>query len=292
VHAAKIIAMPSLLTIPREIRDQIYDWALSDTLASFRSRDLQRERKTILYSPSDPETVFGENAVQYPVHTSLPPAHALLHTTRQLRYEFLDSIKRLGSIRYKVDLVERKDTGVLAPTWIFIPCFADQIDVLEVHWRVRSGKNGKTSSMVTSVGDSERYNYDSFNASLALLQRFVERGVYLLSKKKRRKIHVGLLEIHLNIGPEIDELELDELAEETCLFLDDYLIGELSSIYDLEARQREDAQFEMLAGKIDRIQLHANGALKREWELHDAVAKRERARNAEAVREDELNVTT
>jgi len=253
--------MPNLLTIPREIRDQIYDWALSDTLASSRSRDLQRERKRIKHSSSDPETLFGEDSVQYPVHTSLPPAHGLLHTTRQIRREFLDSIKRLGAIRYKVDLVDRKDSGVLAPTWISVPCFADRIDVLEVHWRVRSGK---TSSMVTSVGDSERYVYNGFDGSLALLQRFVERGVYLLSKKKRHKIHIGVLEIHLNTGDGILEGELDESAEGAGLFLDDYLIGEMSSIYDAERRQREDEQFEMLAGKIDRIQLHANSSLKRE----------------------------
>jgi len=118
--------------------------------------------------------------------------------------------------------------------------------------------------MVTSVGDSERYVYNGFDGSLALLQRFVERGVYLLSKKKRHKIHIGVLEIHLNTGDGILEGELDESAEGAGLFLDDYLIGEMSSIYDAERRQREDEQFEMLAGKIDRIQLHANSSLKRE----------------------------
>ena len=108
--------MPTLLSIPREIRDQIYDWTLSDTLASPRSRDMQRERKHLIPFPFDPETLFGEDTVQYPVHTSLPPAHGLLHTTRQIRHEFLDSIKRLSNIRYKVDLLDRKDRVVLAPT--------------------------------------------------------------------------------------------------------------------------------------------------------------------------------
>jgi hypothetical protein len=276
--------MPNLLTIPREIRDQIYDWTLSDTLASSRSRDLQRQRTRVKYSHSDPETYFGEETVQYPVHTSLPPANGLLHTSRKIRHEFLDSIKRLSSIRYKVDLVDRKDTGILAPTWISVPFFTDRIDVLEVHWRVRSGK---TSSTVTSAGDSERFIYNGFSGSLALLQRFVERGVYLLSKKKRSKIHIGVLEIHLNTGVEVEKEELERFVEEACLFLDEYLIGDMNSIWDNEARQREDAQFELLAGKIDRIQLHANDPLKREWELSDAVAKREEnARNGNARGED------
>jgi hypothetical protein len=280
--------MPTILTIPREIRDQIYGWTLSETLASFQSRDLQRERKRLTHFPSDPETLFGEDAVQYPVHTSLPPAHGLLHTTRQIRHEFLDSIKRLGSIRYQVDLVDRQDRGVLAPTWISVPClpcFTDRIDVLEVNWRVRLGK---TSSIVTSVGDSDVYLCNAINGSLAMLQRFVERGVYLLSKKKRHKVHIGLLEIHLNGGAEIDEETLDEYAIETCSFLDDYLLGEVSSIYyEVEKRQTFDAQFEMLASKIDRIQLYANGTLKQEWELHDAVAKREEHARKVATRDQD-----
>jgi hypothetical protein len=196
----------------------------------------------------------------------------------------LDSIQRLGSIRYKVDLLDRKDSGVLAPTWISVPCFTDRIDVLEVHWRLR---NGKTSSIATSVGDSERYMSNGFDASLALLQRFIERGIYLLSKKKRQKIHIGVLEIHLNAGAELDKVELDEFAEEVGSFLDDYLVGEMDSVYDSdearhsEARQREVAQFEMLAGKIDRIQ------------IHEELARREElARNSASGGADEPNVST
>jgi hypothetical protein len=281
--------MPTLLTMPREIRDQIYDWTLSDTLASSRSRDLQRERKRVTHFPFDPETLFGEDTVQYPVHTSLPPAHGLPHTTRQIRHEFLDSIKRLGSLRYKVDLVDRKDRGVLAPTWISVPClpcFTDRIDVLEVNWRLRLGK---TSSVVTSVGESDYYLCNAINGSLALLQRFVERGVYLLSKKKRRKVHIGLLEIHLNGGADIDEETLDEYAIDACSFLDNYLLGEVSSVYDDYDQKREtfDAQFELLVSKIDRIQLYANSTLKQEWELRDAIAKREEhARNLAARDQD------
>jgi hypothetical protein len=274
--------MPNLLSIPREIRDDIYGWALLETLPSSRCRDLQRERKRVTYSPSDPETFYGEEAVRYPVHTSLPPTHALLRTTRQLRHEFLDSIKRLGSLRYKVDLTDRKDKGVLAPTWISVPCFSDRIDVLEVHWRPRAWK---TSSIVTYKGDDEDdFVGDSFSASLVLLQRFVERGIYLLSKKKARKIHIGLLEIHLNAGAEMSELELSPLVEEICQFLDDWMIGDRVGAFDQDARQREDAQFRLLASKVDRVQLHANGALKREWEVREIVAKRaerELVRNAE-----------
>jgi hypothetical protein len=281
--------MPGLLTIPRELRDRIYDWTLSDTLASFQSRVLQRERKTIEYTPSEPETLFGDNSVQFPAHTSLPPAHGLLHTTRQIRYEFLDSIRRLGAVRYEVDLVDRKDRGTLAPTWVSVPClpcFTDRIDVLSVNWRAR---NSRTSSIATSVGDSQYYASNAFHGSLALLQRFIERGVYLLSKKKRAKLHIGLLEIHINLsGTELDnEEEIQRFAEEACAYVDEYLLGVYNLIDYVEDRQTMNEQFEMLVSKIDRVQIHANGALHREWDLSQAIARREEhSRNAD-VREEE-----
>jgi len=282
--------MPGLLTIPRELRDRIYDWTLSDTLASFQSRVLQRERKTIEYSESDPETLFGDNNVQFPTQTSLPPAHGLLHTTRQIRHEFLDSIRRLGAVRYEVDLVDRKDRGILAPTWISVPClpcFTDRIDVLSVNWRARSSR---TSSIATSVGDSQYYVCNAFNGSLALLQRFIERGVYLLSKKKRAKLHIGLLEIHVNTrGTELDsEEETRKFAQEACVCLDDYLLGEPSLIYySGENRQILDRQFEILVSKIGRVQIHANGAVEREWDLSNAVTRREEHIRNAATREEE-----
>jgi hypothetical protein len=275
--------MPTLLSIPREVRDEIYGWALLDTLPSSRSRGLQRERKTVTYSRTDPETHYGEEAVRYPVHTSLPPTNALLSTARQIRREFLDSIKRLGSLRYKVDLTDRKDNGILAPTWISVPFLTDRIDVLEVQWRARSGK---TSSIATYVGDNENgWQENGFCASVALLQRFVERGIYLLSKKKSRKIHIGLLEIHLNTTDEIGKSELAKMVEEIILMLDEWIIGNLVVGYQDECKQKEDAQFRLLAGKVDRMQIHSNGALKHEWELSEEVAKRdeaERMRNANA----------
>jgi hypothetical protein len=276
--------MASLLTIPREIRDEIYGWALLDTLASSRSRDLQRERKRITYSPDDPETIFGEGSVRYPVHTSLPPTHALLHTTRQLRNEFLDTVKRLGKLKYKVDLIHREDKGILVPTWISIPClpcFVNKVDELEVHWRPRGSK---TSSVMSYVGyDQERWQPNGLSASLAMLQRFVERGIYLLSKKKRQKVHIGLLAIHLDLEVERDEEEVSLLARETGNFLNDWMVGDTDFAYDDNAREREDAQFRLLADKIDRIQLHVNGTLGREWELSEVTAKRdsERPRNAD-----------
>jgi hypothetical protein len=116
---------------------------------------------------------------------------------------------------------------------------------------------------------------------LALLQRFVERGVYLLSKKKRQKVQIGLLAIHLDTGSERDEEEVAELGENTGDFLNDWLVGDTDFAYDEDSREREDVQFKLLAGKINRIQLLVNSTWRREWELREVTAKRyaERPRN-------------
>ncbi|KAF8864099.1 hypothetical protein BDZ45DRAFT_669679 [Acephala macrosclerotiorum] len=267
--------MPTLLTIPREIRDEIYTWSLSLPLPP-QSRD----RKRISHDPSDPDTHAGEHCVRYPLHIPLPPSHGILSSSRQLRQEFLGAIKRISCVRYKVDIVDRKTKGILAPTWKSVPClpcFVDKIDVLEVQWRLRSSR---TSSVANCVEDDEREKgpWSTFEASLVMLQRFVERGVYLLSKKKREKIHIGCLEIRLDTASEMtSEAELASFVQEIGDFLDVWMVGDVPWGSDEEDKERDDEQFRMLAGKIDRVTLHANGGLKREWVISEMVTKRDEA---------------
>ncbi|KAH8821781.1 hypothetical protein F5884DRAFT_746074 [Xylogone sp. PMI_703] len=277
--------MVDLLTLPREVRDQIYSWTLSDTLATSKRRDSQRERKQVSHSPEDPETFWGEEQVLYPVHTSSPPAHGLLHTNRQLRKEFLDSVKRLGPLTYKVNLTQRVDKCVLVPTWIFVPYLTDRIDVLEVFWPV---KLKKTSSIITIHldKDGEGYNRrgDGISSTLVLLQRFIERGIHLLSKKKARKIHIGKLVMHMNVPPEVKEdysgYSVQEMVRNTIEFLEEWMMGNTVAGWDKEAGLRENAQFKLFASKIDRVQLLANGVLRREWEVSEVVLRREEAEKA------------
>jgi hypothetical protein len=268
--------MPSLLTIPREIRDEIYEWALQFPLASSFDRSLQRQRKRVTHTSSDPESYFGEEIVRYPGQTTLPPTHGLLRATRQLRAEFLDTVRRLGPVRYKVDLSDRKDNGLVSPTWISVPIFTDKVDILEAHWRIRAGK---TSSIATFVGDDiPEFQGQGFSASLAMLQRFVERGVYLLSKKKRRNIHIGLLAINMDTPPEMSKTEAEESVAEFLSTLEQWMIGTegfQSMAWDAEAKEREDAQFRVLAEKIDRLEFSLNGILKREFVLDEMLVKRD-----------------
>jgi hypothetical protein len=277
------IGMPNILTIPREIRDEIYKWGLLDTLASAESRALQRERKRVAYTASDPETLYGEDSVRYPQHTSLPPTYALLHTSRQIRAELLERVKRMGPLRYRIDLTNRDDKDVLYPTWISVPVLPGlgergRVDVLECVLRVR---RRKTSSVCTVDGDEDGgFEGDVFFGGLGLLQRFVERGVYFLSKKKAEKISVGLLAIDVDksseyLTPERSINEVDEFADRLDKWmrgLDEFGTGEQ------EEWDREDRQFRFLASKIDRLSLSLKGNLRREWDLKDMITKRDEER--------------
>jgi hypothetical protein len=278
--------MPNILTIPREIRDEIYKWGLLDPLASSTSRALQRTRKRIAYSAADPETHYGEDSVRYPQHTSLPPTYPLLHTSRQIRAELLERVARMGPLRYKIDLTNRDDRDALYPTWISVPVLpgfqGGRVDVLECALRIRSRK---TSSVWTVAGDEERdYDGDVFFGGLGLLQRFVERGVYFLSKKKAEKISVGLLAIDVDkfseyLTEEECVKEVDDFAER----LDEWMKGVNEFGTTGEDWEREDSQFRFLASKIDRLSLSVKGSLRREWDLKEMVSKRDEEERLRAV---------
>ncbi|OCL02940.1 hypothetical protein AOQ84DRAFT_392605 [Glonium stellatum] len=272
--------MPHILSLPRELRDEIYKWGLLDDLASAKSRALQRERKRVSHSTIDSETYYGEESVRYPEHTSLPPTYPLLQTSRQLRAELLDSVKRMGPLRYKIDLANRDDQDVLYPTWISVPIFSKRVDVLDVELRIR---NGKTSSVYSVVGDDEvEYEGDVFSAGLVVLQRFLERGVYFLSKKKAKRIQVGLLAVNINTREDVSDKSTVEVAD----ILEEWMMGQSDLGGGPHAKEREDKQFRFLTQRIENVRLSVNGRLSREWKLEDMLRKRdeiELERQAEVV---------
>jgi hypothetical protein len=270
--------MSHLLGIPREIRDEIYELTLNEPLQSFKDRSLQRDRKcgSSTTFPTQPESLHGEKQVCYPLRTSLPPAHGLLLAGRQLRAELLETVKRMRLMRYKVDISSREDNGLIAPTWIAVPLFTDRIDVLEAQWRFRAKK---TSSIATFDGDDITAWGSGFNATLAMLQRFVERGVYLLSKKKRRSIHIGLLDINMDTPTDMPREQIEIMIDEIVRSVDEWMIGEEYFGWDDNRKEREDGQFDLLSGKIDRLRFRVNGVLKHEWVVADEVEKREQRRN-------------
>jgi hypothetical protein len=117
-----------------------------------------------------------------------------------------------------------------------------------------------------------------FSGGLMLLRRFLERGVYFLSKKKAQKITVGLLALHIlrkdlnNNGREAKE-ELDEIAQG----LDEWFRGDMDEGTSPQERERQDELMRFLAERIDRFSCQIEDA-RREWDVKAVVAERERLR--------------
>jgi hypothetical protein len=308
--------MPNILSIPRELRDDIYERLLGSPLQSNdgnTSRPSLSLRKRVwkgptaevtagnsptnttaettseptedLTSKSEPtkdtpitstepdiEYYESEEVVRYPLTTPLPPLHSLLHTSRQLRAELQDTLSR-KRLHYKIHLAYRDDTDILYPTWTSIPVLSHRVDTLEVDLRVRAGKS---SSLVSANGDDERETTgDPFDGGMVLLRRFLERGVYFLSKKKARKISVGLMSLKiLKKGLNVSWRGYDEILKDVWEKLDDWFSGEMDGDPDWES---QDELMRFLAERIERFECWIEGVEGRKgWDLKDVVVERER----------------
>jgi hypothetical protein len=318
--------MPNLLSLPRELRDDIYKRVLSGPLQTGTSRPSLRSRKRISKqtsknvatdaagdssipaeatsdsSPNEPSSSItnttpgagyydGEETIRYPMTTPLPPMHSLLHTSRQIRAELLETLS-LTRLHYKIDLGLRADTDILYPTWISVPALSHRVDVLDVNLRMR---HGKTSSICSAQGDGDgdelEREGDVFSGGLMLLRRFLDRGVYFLSKKKAQKITVGLLAIHILLPKDHDSnVDSKELLEDLARFLDEWFLGNTDEDSSPQERERQDELMRFLAERIDRFSCQIEDA-RREWDVKAMVAARERlGQKQEQLREGEQGV--
>jgi hypothetical protein len=329
--------MPNFLSLPRELRDDIYRRILSGPLQTGTSRPSLRSRKRVSKqtskdvatdpasdssippaatsnspippaatsdsSPNEPSSSItnttpgagyydGEETVRYPLATPLPPMNSLLHTSRQIRAELLETLS-LTRLHYKMDLGFRNDTDILYPTWISVPAFSHRVDVLDVNLRIR---RGKTSSLCSVQADDDELEPegDIFSGGLMLLQRFLDRGVYFLSKKKAQKITVGLLAIHI-LPPKDYDYNLkdsNELLKDVGQFLDEWFRGDTHEDSSPQERERQDELMRFFAERIDRLSCQIEDA-RREWDVKAVIAERERLRQKqkqEQLREGEQGV--
>jgi hypothetical protein len=317
--------MPNLLSLPRELRDDIYKRVLSGPLQTGTSRPSLRSRKRVSKqtsknvatdpasdssipaavtsdsSPNEPSSSItnttpgadyydGEETVRYPLTTPLPPMHSLLHTSRQIRTELLETLS-LTRLHYKIDLGLREDVDILYPTWISVPALSHHVDVLDVNLRVR---HGKTSSLCSVQGDDDELERegDVFSGGLTLLRRFLDRGVYFLSKKKARKITVGLLALHILLpkDPDYNRKDSKELLKELAQFLDEWFRGNMDEDSSPQEQERQDELMRFLAERIDRFSCQVEDA-RREWDVKAVVAEREMLRQKQGQpREGEQGV--
>lgn len=267
--------MSRLLALPRELRDEVYEHLIS--LPIDRPAILQRPRKRITYSASNPESHYGEEAVRFLTESPTPPAHGLLGASRQLRAEFKDALDRLGGSKYKIDVALRGDKQILYPTWIRVPSIAKRVSVIDVKLRMRE----RYSTSVCSVpGEGYEMDGNTFCAGLGLLQRFLERGIHFLSKKKAESLTIDLLVIDMNFEPKTEEKQCREVALEIVEWLYQWMVGKEESPREIdegaEGKEREDRQFRFLASKVERLKMTCLGDVYGDWCLRDMVAERDK----------------
>lgn len=309
--------MPDFYSLPYELRDDIYKHVLSGNLPSNATRSLFGLRKRVSRQPppdkviheestASPSTRFvdeaepvrdsaiasssfddvgyysGEENIRYPLLIPQPSGNALLRASRQLRAELLNKISRTR-IRYKIHLAFRNDTDVVYPSWISVPAFSNRVDVLDVEVRFRPHK---TSSLCSANGDDDgRELGDPLLGSLALLERFLERGVDFLSRKRGKKITVGLLAVQIMIkgfeSPNIHPDEYDEWIEAIGSDVDEWFRDtRTSNIRFPDGPVRADQLICLFAERIDRFSIQIEES-KREWDMKEVLIERRKFHEAE-----------
>jgi hypothetical protein len=284
--------MPNFMSIPRELRDEIFHWMLKDP-----AKASPGSRKKV--SPSDPETVVEEQPVRYPQNTTPPTTHSILQTCRQLRAEVADAVRRLGPLRYSITLTDVADSRRIYPTWHSVPMLASHVDELDVYYKIRSGK---TSSIVSYLGEDfdaddtrgeeyrSRVNEDPVMASLILLRRFLERGPQFLSRKKQRPITLGVLAIRFDYPPGMRPEEVDEQIEEVLDWFQKMTFGRLDdddSLLD-DRQEMYDDLVTFICGRVSRITITLGKVQRRDWDLKTLLKRRDRLRAEEAAEQAAL----
>ena len=215
--------MPNLLSLPRELRDDIYELVFRSAL-TLKKTHLPRirisKKKTssdeaveprsetnqhiggaegIKCAPGqsidgrlvDVDYYEGEEAIPYPSAKALPPTGPLLCVNQQIRAEMQETIWK-KPVSWRIRLAFRDDNESLYPTWISLPAVIDRIDTFDVEIRVRKKKTASLFSTASSVAsnasnsetNNDRNNGDVLFGGFALLQRLLERGPNFVNKKR------------------------------------------------------------------------------------------------------------
>lgn len=292
--------MPNLLTLPRELRDEIYGWMLRD--AQPPPALPRRRRVGHNGNDGDEATLFGDSRVRYPVHGGPAATGALLRSCRQVRAELL-AVAGRSPLRYKLHLGVPGDADVLYPTWVAVPLVTGRVDVLEAEVRLRGRRSAAGASLRSFDGGGRDTADDDDDggadagagnvvvAGLALLRRFVERGVGFLGAKRAEAVAVGLLALNMTLPRDGGAAALGAapaaFADDVADGLDAWLRGDDCVYGDSRAdRAREDEQLCFLAGRVARFSLAIAGNTRRVWDLRATTAARQ-ARQARRRHDDE-----
>ena len=325
--------MPNLLTLPRELRDEVYGWLLHGQLAMKTSRRprirvAKKERPSdnpppalggddryaVCFGPepssphetcsprdgvcrpdvestSEVEYYEGEESIRYPSSQPLPPTDPLLNVNRQLRTEMQETIEK-NPVRYKIRLSFRNDKQRLYPTWISMPALTDRVDTLDVEIRIRQKRTASlfsTTSSTVSHDSDHTIEGDEYFGGLVLLQRFLERGVSFLSKKKglktARPVTIGCMTLHVVPKDLQDPRPPEQVFNDTSEWVNDVLVDKDGDPYKDADWERVDAFIRLFAQRFGTFAVQVEG-MRREWIMRDVILERdERSRSRQRRQE-------
>lgn len=214
--------MPTLLSIPRELRDHILHYVI---LAQQNEappldqafNDLVQEREIL----REPQLRAWSTTVLYQAESVVPNANSLLLVNRQIHVETLENIKRLDIRQYDLDIIILDEILPL-PTWLRVPVLMRAIlDAVNVTFRI-AGRYDVMNE--TSQGGSEGL-YDEYGfykgfrrgdgagpamgwQIYSILERFIKAGpVGKLSDEDahtHRHIAVKTIDINIETPPDVD----------------------------------------------------------------------------------------
>jgi hypothetical protein len=300
--------MPHLLSLPREIRDDIYKWLLKgEETQGHENGGSHRARLRRVLKPADTiksgarpdvpiptvsksEAVVNpgvgyydyEETIRYPAATPLPPSEALARAHPRLHDEVKDAVART-KIHYKLKLGWRSGLQRWVPTWLSVPAFTSRVDVLEV---IDCEHKGKPSSLWSLDDGYWKCDTDSVYAGLALLKRFLERGADLLSdttdtgRCEDQRITVGLLVFQLRC---IEDQEAKYIQSSFESFADDIgqlLLGMMWPVRRGDQLGQEDEILTFVSERVTRLELRAAGWV-RSWDMKETMVERERIKREE-----------
>ena len=304
------INMSKLLSLPRELRDQIYREVVSDNTSLKPSpgprKCIVKSKHSILKSNTnestltgnliaeravqaqpgpaplpEPEYPEGEAALRYSLAEPVPPTSSLLQSCRQLRAELLDSIRKT-KVNYRIRLAFRDDADTIYPTWISLPAFASHIDVLTVDIRTRAKKTPSLFSMADSEAEWDT-RPDVFLGALVLLRRFLERGPLFLARKKAKGITIDTLLLHIQ-PKDYSYGTSEEVFQDAAESLDKVLLYGDEGDYHGKDFEYRDEFYRFFATRITRVRCRVDYQSK-EWLFADILQKVDE-RQAQRMRDE------
>ena len=128
--------MKSLLDLPREIRDIIYELVLASKIAAPFDPGADPPASCTYYTPKPYENYHPTSFSLKPLR---PASYGLLLVNHKVNQETREAIRRLASqtqLHYRLDCFVFNRPLFFHPTWIEMPAFIPHIDNIDVDFRL------------------------------------------------------------------------------------------------------------------------------------------------------------